>query len=46
MAYPKVPCTGPNGVRQVQAAPGGPGGLAQHQNWGVKQMLPGRCGGT
>ena len=29
-----------------QGAPGGPGHCAQHQKLGVKQIVPGTCGGT
>src|SRR6266478_6689149 len=44
--YPRTPRTDPCGVGQKQVAPGGPGGSARHQKFGVKQMVPGACGGT
>ena len=41
-----MPCTHPHCVGQAQLLPGGPGGCAQHQNFWVKQMVPGAWEGT
>jgi hypothetical protein len=39
--YPVMPCTGPYGVMQKHNWPGYMGWVIQHQNWGVKQIVPG-----
>jgi len=41
-----MPATYPLAVGQKQGVFGGPGGCAQHQKVGVKQIVPGRWGGT
>ena len=43
---PSTPRIQPYGDGQKQIAPGGPTCGAQHQKVGVKQMVPGWCGGT
>jgi hypothetical protein len=35
----------PDPVEQEQGPPGGPGGAAQHQPDGERQIVPGVCGG-
>jgi hypothetical protein len=43
---PRIPETNPRGLGHAHGVPGGPGGWAQHQKDGVKQIVPGGCGGT
>ena len=40
-----MPETHPRGPTHPHALPGGPGGCAQHQKLGVKQMVPAAWGG-